>query len=141
MTLNNHFYSLFLPTIAYGNPYRLLSRSSWSHQRERDITVLPSRDCLSSRNIKPGCCRICSPSHVASSTGSPLHLTRHSLIIQLLNPHSLCSKTSSGTNSNCPSSSSGGNSSEVVTCSPTTFLRQETWNTLWILLPSDSYSL
>jgi hypothetical protein len=51
---------------------------------ERDITVLPSRNCLSSSNTNPGCCNTCSLSQVASSTGRPLHLIKHSLMTLLL---------------------------------------------------------
>jgi hypothetical protein len=51
-----------------------------------DMTVLPPRDCLSSSNCNPGCCKICSPSHVASSSGRSFHLIKYSLTIIFLVP-------------------------------------------------------
>ena len=128
MTLN--VFPLFLLGYSLTGMFRLLSPPLWGSYSERDITVLPSQNCLSSSNTNPGCCKTYSLSQVVSSTGSPLHLIKHSRMTMLLSFHSWNYNTSSGTSSSYPSSSNGGSSSDVPMNFPTAFLRQDTWNTL-----------
>lgn len=91
----------------------LKKKKNWSEHSNRDIIVIPSQYCLPSRNFKLGCFKICSPPDVESSTGNYFHLIWYSLIT-LLNFLFLTSKISSMVNTNFPSSSSGGNSVEVI---------------------------
>ena len=96
------------------------------------ITVLPTQDCLSSSNFIFGFYKIFSSSHVSSSLGRSFHFTKYYLMVLLLNILSLVFKIFFGTSVRWPSSSKGGSISEVTIFWPRSFLRQETWNTLWI---------
>ena len=75
------------------------------------MTVFPSQLCLPSRRNKARCCKICSPTLVASSLGNPFHCIKYSLIVLFLNFLSFPIKTFSGTKTKWPSSSKGGSSS------------------------------
>jgi hypothetical protein len=46
-------FPLFLPGYSLTGMFRLLSPPLWSSYSKRDITVLPSQDCLSSSNTNP----------------------------------------------------------------------------------------
>ena len=100
-----------------------------------DMIFLPSQDCLSLSNLKLGCCKMSSPSQVASSLGSHTHCTKYSLMILILNIFSLTSNILFGTKKKCTSSSNGGIYFEIFTCFPITFFKQDKWRTLWILPP------
>ena len=103
-----------------------------------DITVLPTQHFFSSKNFIFECFKIFSSSYVASSLGRFFHCTKYSLIVLLLNLLSLVFKTFYKTSVRCNSSSKGGSVSEMTIYWPIDLFRQETWNTLWILLPSGS---
>lgn len=80
--------------------------------------------------------------HETFSSSRFFHLIRYFEITHPLNFFSCTTMVVSRINYSFPSSSSGGNLVEVVTC-PTTFFRQDTWKTLWILLSlgsSNSYA-
>ena len=125
-------------------PTGLIGLGIWPHGHQwGDMIVLCSQYCLSSSNFKPRCCKICSPSQVASSLGISSHCTRYSLRILLLNILPLTYKIFFEKKNKFPSSSRAGNALDTLTCFHTAFFKQDKWNTLWILPPggiSSSYA-
>jgi hypothetical protein len=119
---------------------RPLSLPTPLHQEVGDITVSPTRNCLSSSNYKHVSRTTYSFSHVAFPMGKSFHLIRYSLMLLIWRFFSQTYSISSGIRTSCPSSSRGGITSRGMMCWPMALFRQDTWKTLCILLPRGSSS-
>ena len=112
-----------------------VARANWRH-----YSPPHSKVACPQATGKEGCCKIFSPSQVASSSSIFLHRIKYSLMTLFLNCLSLVSNIASGYKIKWSSSSIGGSSMLATTFLPMAFLRQDTWKILWILLPLGSSS-